>query len=209
MSSRDDLVRKGAVVFDETDRPYSDEEIAEIIDLCNGLPIAKGIGENNLVQCGRILIDPVDVALIANPDSDRRVLDQVSADRILSILQKAAAIQRCREMLGAPYLVIRRAQTNVISAGGYIGLHTDSESNPEYLANVVIGLTDEYSGGDYVIHHGSRSQAFRLRRGTVLISLNDVPHEVTPVSSGLRCTLAFFLSAKDAPTRAKLAEMRR
>ncbi|MHB8270275.1 2OG-Fe(II) oxygenase [Bradyrhizobium sp.] len=202
MSSRDDLIRTGAVVFDETNRPYSVGEIAEIIDLCNALPTAKGIGENNLVQCGRILIDPVDIALIANPDSDRRVLDQVSADRILSILQKAEAIQRFREMLDAPYIVIRRAQTNILSAGGYIGLHTDSESNPEYLANVVVGLTDAYRGGDYVIHRGSQPQAFRLRRGTLLISLNNVPHEVTLVTSGLRCTLAFFLSGKDAPSRA-------
>jgi hypothetical protein len=205
MSCRDELARAGALVLAEADMPYSREEIEEIIDLCAALPIAKGIGENNLVQCGRILIDPVDLALAQYPEDRRRVANQAAADRILRVLGKSAALEHWREALGAPRVVIRRAQTNVIHPGGYIGVHTDSESNPEYLANVVLGLTDDYVGGDYVTHRDGVSQVYRLRRGAVLVSLNDIPHEVTPVTAGERRTLAFFLAANEAPAHLRAA----
>jgi hypothetical protein len=198
VNRRDELACTGTVVLTGNDRPYSVGEIDEIIDLCSSIPIAKGIGENNLVQCGRVLIDPVDVALVANPDDGRRVVNQAAADRILNILCKESAMRFWREILGVCRVVLRRSQTNVIRAGGYIGVHTDSESNPEYLANVVIGLTDLYTGGHYNTYRDSRVQSFRLDRGAVLVSLNDIPHEVTPVIAGERRTLASFLAAGDA-----------
>jgi hypothetical protein len=199
MIDRTYLELNGAAILESHCAPYSSDDMCRLLEHCDAIPTTRGLGTDNVVECGRVLIDPVDLALSLYPHSPRTVINPAAAQAVLGIVSKPAALDFWRQVLAEPELRIRRAQTNVIRKGGRIGLHVDSESNPDYLANIVIGLSDDYGGGDYVAHVSGCARRFRIGRGTVLVSLNGVPHEIEPVTAGERRTLVVFVSAKPAP----------
>lgn len=106
-----------------------------------------------------------------------------------------------RQFTGTDQLCLRRCQANRLGVGDYIGLHKDQDSNPDYVATIVFHFGSDYCGGAFVTHdphQGNRS--YRPLVHTALVNNCSIRHEVTPVTTGERCTLACFLSKAFGPS---------
>lgn len=194
MSTNRELLMLDSVLMIEgpDDGPYSAEEIERVAELCEKLPRDVGIGDNNNVEVGRIVVDSFDIAMSGSSSGPHKVAAPHIAEEILQIIAKSEAMAYWGELCGHK-VSVRRSQVNYMQRGQYIGRHTDSESNPEYCANVVIGLSDDYTGGEFVAHGDSEQpRRFVLRRGSILVGTNDLVHEVSEVSSGVRGSLVMF-----------------
>lgn len=92
-------------------------------------------------------------------------------------------------------LCLRRCQANVMKTGDFIGYHIDQDTTPDYTATFVFLLNDDFEGGEFVTYHmDSDPNHYRSKKYNVLVNRGDLPHEVTPVTSGCRRSLACFLS---------------
>ncbi|MEE1739747.1 2OG-Fe(II) oxygenase [Streptomyces sp. BE147] len=193
-TNRELLKQDSVLMIDGPDGgPYSAQEIDRLVRLCEELPRDVGIGDNNSVEVGRIVVDSFDIAVSESRSAPHEVAAPHIAEKILQILAKSEAMAYWGELCGHE-VSVRRAQANYMRHGQYIGRHTDSESNPEYCANVVIGLSDDYTGGEFVAHmDDAQARRFILRRGSILVGTNDLLHEVSEVSSGVRGSLVMFL----------------
>ncbi|WP_335937697.1 2OG-Fe(II) oxygenase family protein [Streptomyces sp. PTD5-9] len=193
-TNRELLILNSVLLIDgPDDGPYSAEEIDRLVGLCEKLPRDTGIGDNNNVEVGRIVVDPFDIAVSNSRSAPHKVTAPHIAEEILQIIAKSEAMDYWGELFGHN-VSVRRSQVNYMRRGQYIGRHTDSESNPEYCANIVIGLSDDYTGGDFVAHlDNEQARRFTLRRGSILVGTNDLLHEVSEVRSGVRGSLVMFL----------------
>ena len=57
-------------------------------------------------------------------------------------------------------LYIRRVQVNKMCQDSFIGYHLDVDSNPDYLAAVVIQIGAEFEGGDYVVYKNKEEHQY-------------------------------------------------
>jgi hypothetical protein len=184
----------GVVKLAAGEHPYSQEDVGRLRELCDRLPRKEGIGDENRVAVGRIVVDPVDVIRAELGYEPARVEDPMLADEILAVAASETALAYWSEALGIADPRVRRAQTNFLYEGGEVAMHTDHESNPDYQASVVMGLRSDYSGGDFLaIADDGREHCFRLEPGDVLVAKPDIPHAVTEVRAGTRMSLVMFL----------------
>jgi hypothetical protein len=104
---------------------------------------------------------------------------------------------------GTSELCLRRCQANRLEQGDYIGIHKDQDSNPHYIATVVFHFDTDYEGGDFVTYDNGGESRHHPQPFSLLVNNCEVPHEVTPVCTGKRLTLACFLSQEfgDSPVR--------
>ena len=85
-------------------------------------------------------------------------------------------------------------QYNILNAGCFVGLHLDTDSNPDYMVAVVIQFGDDFKGGDYVVYGGGKPpRVYKPTRNSIIIIDCKYEHEVTKVTSGSRKSLVFFL----------------
>ena len=141
-------------------------------------------GEPNLVKVGRIMTDVRTPQLVNRPFSDQ----------IRGILGKSSLARLMRKLLGAE-LIIRRAQVNLMDqVGSFVGKHLDTDSNPSYIVAVVLQFDEQYEGGDYRVYGEQPTEIHLPYRGIVL-SRCDIPHEVTPLVSGSRKSLVYFVTS--------------
>lgn len=190
-SLRETLAREGTVALNEGENLFSASEWRRLDQLTSreSVPYERiTIGdadERNCVEVGRFMTDiqePVQV-------------NRQASDELLSIVGSPKMMRFYEEVLGIEGLCIRRCQVNVCAEGSFVGTHLDTDSNPDYLSPVVLQFSGDYAGGDYVVHHSELGpQRYRLERNAMLISRCDIPHEVTPVTHGVRKSLVFFLS---------------
>lgn len=149
-------------------------------------------GEPNYVDVARFMTD-VEKPEFVNPDISHQVM---------AILGQEKMIDFFNQILGYNNLVIRRCQVNLLSEGGFVGLHLDTDSNPDYLSPVVLQFSSDYEGGEYVVHHHTLGkQAFKSHCYNMLISRCNLPHEVTKVIKGRRKSLVFFMAQHSGANR--------
>jgi hypothetical protein len=142
-------------------------------------------GEPNYVDVARFMTD-VEKPEYVNPSVSHQVL---------AILGQSKMTEFFRQILGRDNLVIRRCQVNLLSEGGFVGLHLDTDSNPDYLSPVVLQFSTDYEGGEYVVHHHKLgTQSFKSRCYSMIISRCNLPHEVSKVTKGRRKSLVFFMA---------------
>ncbi|GGN22837.1 hypothetical protein FHR83_005611 [Actinoplanes campanulatus] len=194
MSSPKELLRdEGVVLLREGDHPYSPEEINDLIALCQKLPRPGGIGQENRLGVGRILVDPVDIARGERGYAPATVEAPEIAQLILDIVASERAMAYWADCFGQEEVIVRRAQTNFLHQGDQVGWHDDHEANPEYMFSIVVGLTDEYTGGEFLAQITPDDQRrFRVNRGDVLIARAALQHAVDVVESGQRISLVLF-----------------
>jgi len=96
-----------------------------------------------------------------------------------------------KKFTGTDQLCLRRCQANRLEQGDYIGEHKDQDSSPDYLATIVFHFNDDYVGGYF---QTSNQQQYKPKSKTALVNNCSVVHQVTKVESGVRLTLACFLS---------------
>jgi len=192
-SAREVLHNDGVVLLRAGEYPYSAEEIDELIALCLKLPHPNGIGEENRLAVGRILVDPVDIARGKRGYEPAKVEAPEIAQMILDVVASEKAMAFWADCFGQEEVTVRRAQTNFLYEGDEVGWHNDHEANPQYRFSIVIGLTDDYTGGEFVAQITPEDERrFRVNRGDVLVARAELQHAVSVVESGKRMSLVLF-----------------
>ena len=143
-------------------------------------------GEPNDVAVARVIVD--------DHGTPRRV-EASPVDEVMEILFSPAMKTWLEGVTETAALRVRRCQVHILSAGNFVGRHRDLDSNPDYVCPVVLQFSDDYAGGDYVVHDVVRGpMSFATRRGDLLITDPNIEHEVRPVTAGERQSLVYFLS---------------
>ena len=86
------------------EHPYTDPDVAELLDLCLRLPVGDGIGEENRVAVGRIIVDPVDVVRYNLAYAPTKVEDPKLAEQILRVAASEKAMAYWRDALNSDSL---------------------------------------------------------------------------------------------------------
>lgn len=194
-SLKDALHNDGVVLMRAEDCCYSEKEVDELIKLCLRLPHPDGIGEENRVGVGRIVVDPVDIVRAELGYESAKVDAPELARRILRIAASDEALAYWADCFGLEKATVRRAQTNFLYEGGEVGFHNDHESNPDYKISVVMGLSDDYTGGDFIARITPEDERrFHVGRGDILVAKPELQHAVDAVRSGRRMSLILFMS---------------
>jgi hypothetical protein len=193
-----DLMRYGTILLNLGEHPLEVEELDRIDELSqtSRVPyehvLIGDAGEQNFVDVARFMTD-VEEPLRVNPDV---------SDQVLDILGRPKMTNFYNQVVGHDGLVIRRCQVNVLQAGGFVGLHLDTDSNPDYVSPIVLQFSSDYEGGYYMVHHPIHSrQEFRMPRHSMIISSCNLPHEVSEVTRGKRKSLVYFLSQNKGKNR--------
>ncbi|TWU02895.1 2OG-Fe(II) oxygenase [Stieleria varia] len=86
--------------------------------------------------------------------------------------------------------------------GGFFLPHRDSEKRIGMVATMIVVLPSKFGGGDLLIRHGGRQEAFSFpkaraqKQSQYVAFFADCEHEVAKVTSGVRVCLAFNLILK-------------
>jgi len=193
--STQELLSQGVVVFPPEDSPVSSDEWRRLeqatsLERCAYEHVVEGdTGEPNDVRVARFVTDLPTPQRTDHPAA-AEVLDVIASPHLMALYER---------LVGAAPLHVRRCQAHVLTGNGFIGLHTDAASNPDYLVAVLFHLGDDYEGGAFVAHCPGGARLLRLRPRSLLINRAALPHEVQPVRRGFRRTLACFLATERRP----------
>lgn len=111
---------------------------------------------------------------------------------VMNILERANFLSFIIKYTGISNLQILRMQFNLMKTGSFVGLHTDKESDPAYLATAVIRTNSHFSDGELVLH-GTNKRIVSQRNRTVFLMDSSIAHEVLPVTKGYRNSLIIVL----------------
>jgi len=192
-----DIEQQPTLLFNEEDIPLSDTQWQQLAHLLAKSDYQHVIGgdaeEGHSVWVSRFYND------VESPEALSALSEEVKA-----IVMSTEMLAFYQQFTGTDKLCLRRCQANRLSQGDYIGLHKDQDSSPDYLATVVFHFSDAYKGGYFQIDDDDAvtSRRYRPTAHMALVNNCSIPHQVTPVESGERLTLACFLSTSFAPNRA-------
>lgn len=179
-----DIEQQATLMFAQEEIPLSEQEwrlLAELLSKSDYEHIVGGdADESHSVWVSRYIND------IESPEP----LNAFSRD-VESVVMSAKMRAFYQKFTGTDKLCLRRCQANRLHAGDYIGEHKDQDSSPDYLATIVFHFSEDYTGGYF---QTSDQQRYKPRAHMALVNSCSVPHQVTKVESGVRLTLACFLS---------------
>ena len=186
---------EGMVVLGPQDLPLTAEQRDRLINVTQAIDYVKVVGgdtgDKHSVWVGRFIND-VDHPTWLHPLTST-LLDIVMAEPLKQLY--------C-QMLRTERLCVRRCQANRLEEGDFIVYHVDKDTPPDYLATAIFQLSDQYTGGEFILEHPQLGQKIiELPFFSVLINRGDIPHWVTPVTSGQRHTVACFLSTNFGQTQ--------
>ena len=189
----------GTIMLEEKNNIFSESELQNLQQFADQLPFEHieigDANEPNFLEVGRLITD-IDKPRLVNDLISKQVIDIVGSDERMEFY---------KFLLDKPDLHIRRMQYNVMGEGCFVGLHLDTDSNPDYLVAVVVQLGGDFKGGEYVVYGGGiPPRSFSPPRFSVIFSDCGYEHEVTKIKTGLRKSLVFFLSTNDGKNARKL-----
>ncbi len=191
MSGLCDIERTGSLVFEKSRIPFTDEEWCRLQRLVMESEYEHIIGgdanESHSVWVSRYVND------IRQP-----VALNETAKKITEIVMSDKMRRFYASFTGTETLCLRRCQANRMFEGDYIGMHKDQDSNPDYYATIIFHLRSDYRGGRFETGDG---RCFHPPCFSALANDCAISHQVTPVESGERLTLACFLSKSFAENR--------
>ena len=175
--------------------PIPDAQIGALIAAAERAPYGKGtetLVDTAVRDCWQIDAARVRLAGRAWPDSFAKVMESVAAGLGLPAERLNAELYK---------LLIYRP-------GGFFAEHRDTEKVPGMVATLSLSLPTPGAGGELVVRHGGREEAFDLSAGepsemSFAAFYADCLHEVRPLAEGHRVTLVFNLflgSSGDVPT---------
>ena len=186
---------KGTVLFDLKSSFFRNIDFETLKDASENIPYETvhigDAGEENKVEVGRFMTD-VDKPEVVNNQYSKKVLNILNDIKYKKIFGEIISYEK--------ELYVRRVQVNKMYKDSFIGYHLDVDSNPDYLAAVVIQIGAEFEGGDYVVYTSKEDKnpnVFKPFYESMIISNCLRPHEVTKVVSGERISLVFFLCSHD------------
>jgi hypothetical protein len=181
------LREEGVVIMPEEALPL-DEDEWRVLELAMGIP-------HELVEVGSTQ-EPhyVRVARLLIPGEGGRRHEHAPA--ILAVLDKPAMRAVFTRVYGED-LYIPRIQSHLLEPGGFIGVHTDTATDPSWVVACVLHFGTCYTGGTYVQHHPELGDRHYRPKGRALVfARSDLPHQVAPVTSGRRHTMSLFMSRR-------------
>ena len=138
---------------------------------------------------------------IKNP----KVVNEKISKLALNILNQEEHLKFYKKLLNTNEIHLRRAQVNKMHEGSYVGYHLDVDSNPDYLAAVVLQFGKNFKGGDYIVYEDKKDDiglSYSPFYQSMIISNCKYPHQVTKILKGTRVSLVYFLCThKDANLR--------
>ena len=190
---------KGTVLFDLKSSFFRNIDFETLKDASENIPYETvhigDAGEENKVEVGRFMTD-VDKPEVVNNQYSKKVLNILNDIKYKKIFGEIISYEK--------ELYVRRVQVNKMHKDSFIGYHLDVDSNPDYLAAVVIQIGAEFKGGDYVVYTNKDDKnpnVFKPFYESMIISNCLRPHEVTKIVSGERISLVFFLCSHDGNNR--------
>ena len=190
---------KGSVLFDLKGSFFNDKDFETLKDASENISYETvhigDAGEENKVEVGRFMTD-VDKPELVNNEYSKKVLNILNNIKYKKIFKEIISYEK--------ELYVRRVQVNKMHKDSFIGYHLDVDSNPDYLAAVVIQIGAEFKGGDYVVYTNKDDKnpnVFKPFYESMIISNCFRPHEVTKIVSGERISLVFFLCSHDGNNR--------
>lgn len=185
------IEQQATLLFESEDIPLSKQEWQQLAELLSKSEFEHVVGgdadESHSVWVSRYFND------IEAPKS----LNALSKE-IESLVMSPKMRAFYQQFTGTDKLCLRRCQANRLYAGDYIGEHKDQDSSPDYLATIVFHFSEDYTGGYF---QTSDQQGYKPRAHMALVNSCSVPHQVTKVESGVRLTLACFLSTSFGPSK--------
>lgn len=179
-----DIEQQATLLFEPEDIPLSKQEWRQLTDVLSKSEYEHVVGgdadESHSVWVSRYFND------IETPEPLN-----VFSKEIESVVMSAKMRAFYQQFTGTNKLCLRRCQANRLHEGDYIGEHKDQDSSPDYLATIVFYFSEDYTGGYF---QTSEQQRYKPRVRMALVNSCSVPHQVTRVESGVRLTLACFLS---------------
>ncbi len=165
--------------------PIPDAQIGALIAAAERAPYGKGtetLVDTAVRDCWQIDAARVRLAGHAWPDSFAKVMELAAAGLGLPAERLNAELYK---------LLIYRP-------GGFFAEHRDTEKVPGMVATLSLSLPTPGAGGELVVRHGGREEAFDLSAGepsemSFAAFYADCLHEVRPLAEGHRVTLVFNL----------------
>ena len=152
-------------------------------------------GEKNHLLVGRFMTDIKGPKIVKNQFS-QKVINILSQKKLMNFYKKILKIDQKEK------IYLRRIQTNEISKGCFVGYHLDTDSNPDYLAAIVIQIGKKFSGGKYRVYQSKKKYIdYVPNHKSMIISDCNYPHEVTRVTNGSRKSLVYFISKHNKKNR--------
>ena len=186
----------GTIMLMDQKNIFTDSELSNLERIADSLPFEHielgDANEPNFLEVGRMMTD-VDKPTLVNEPLSSEALEIVSSQKVMEFY---------KFLLDKSELYVRRMQYNVMGENCFVGLHLDTDSNPDYLVAVVIQLGGNFEGGDYVVYGGGLPpRSFHPPKFSVIVSDCKYEHEVTKITSGLRKSLVFFLSSNNSKNK--------
>lgn len=120
---------------------------------------------------------------------------EIHHSELMNILGSPKMLAFYRSICNNKHLIIDRCQAHIYETGDFISKHIDRESYQGYLYSLLFSLSEDFSGGEMVLYDikGGSPETCKIPPRTILFADSGVPHEVLPVTSGCRKTIALFL----------------
>ncbi len=179
-----DVEKQGTLLFNEKEMPLTPDEWLELESLLDKSDFEHIIGgdanESHSVWVSRYF----------NDVDEPKALSSI-AKEVEQIVMSPKMRRFYAKFTGTEKLCLRRCQANKMYSGDFIGMHKDQDSSPEYFATVVFHLDCDYEGGAF---ETCDQRQYRPERHMALVNNCSISHQVARVESGMRLTLACFLS---------------
>ena len=132
--------------------------------------------------------------------------DLVSIDGPRWAATLEAVLDEVRDQLSLPVSGRLEAELHamlVYGPGQFFLPHQDSEKDDAMIGTLVVTLPSSHTGGELIVEHGGESVAYRSSKDSLsfVAFYADCRHEVKPVKSGYRVTLAFNLLLHNDKTK--------
>jgi len=188
----ENYLNNGTAYVKINDSPLSEKDLDNLNKFCNEVEkefIKIGdAGETNYLHVGRFMTDVEEPEKVDNQFSEK-VIEILSSKKMLGFIKEVCNLK--------DDVYIRRIQYNEIGKDCFVGYHLDKDSNPDYIAAIVLQLGTNFNGGLYRVFNKFNKKKYidyKPEYGSLLISDCNYPHEVTRVESGKRGSLVFFIS---------------
>ena len=194
--------RYGALVIRPEELPLEADDWQQLDSILTAMDYEKVVGgdtgDAHSVWVGRFVND------VHKPEYLHPL-----TEKTLAILMSPAMHRFFSAIIGEAPLCVRRCQANRLLKGDFIGYHVDQDTTPDYNATAIFQMSSDFQGGEFVVHHPQRGDvAVEFPRYSVLMNRGDIPHQVKPVQSGMRSTLACFFSTNFGQTQKPRSEIR-
>lgn len=132
------------------------------------------------------------VRFIIRNNQNSIMVNEFYCSQILNIIEKTKLIAYITKYSGIDNLKILRLQLNLMEVGSFIGIHTDQESDSDYLVTVLLRTQSNYSNGELILY-GVKKNIINQKPRTIFLMDSAIEHEVKPVTKGCRNTFVIVL----------------